>query len=378
NNSQIPIKKNFNVNKKLRSPNIYWIHPDGMLNFDAVAKYFNDNQEKFLSELKQRGFEINKGANFEAHHHTTCAIPVLMNPFSYENYIRGAISAADNIDMLNKYVLKILRVNSELQYAFKAKNYAVNVIGLYSFYYPISAGKFWLTGINKGQILTFDVVDNNSLLETYNFDNPYTRMILEFLLNRFKLSGENYKANIDEDQRRQILLNPWNNDDKNLYFVDALYDILHGNYPEPRLTIIHDLTPHAGYDHKEDGSRTEIINQNIPQNYLGQHIWSGKVLINVIDMILEQDPDAIIIIQSDHGMHTNLEPEFKAAFPDKFNSNTAKELWNSTMSAIRVPDKFKTGEEHYALNNPLNITRYLVNNFVGANNYEYLSPNAEF
>ncbi|MBQ9582101.1 MAG: hypothetical protein IJR21_07005, partial [Synergistaceae bacterium] len=72
------------------------------------------------------------------------------------------------------------------------------------------------------------------------------------------------------------------------------------------------------------------------------------------------------------------EQEFKAAFPDKFNSNTAKELWNSTMSAIRVPDKFKTGEEHYALNNPLNITRYLVNNFVGANNYEYLSPNAEF
>ncbi|MBQ4419010.1 MAG: hypothetical protein II870_05175, partial [Synergistaceae bacterium] len=113
-------------------------------------------------------------------------------------------------------------------------------------------------------------------------------------------------------------------------------------------------------------------------NYHAQHVWSGKVLINMIDLILAKDPDAVIIIQSDHGLHGNNEQEFKAAFPDKFNSNTAKELWNSTMSAIRVPDKFKTGEEHYALNNPLNITRYLVNNFVGANNYEYLSPNAEF
>ncbi|MBR0221695.1 MAG: hypothetical protein IJQ63_07985, partial [Synergistaceae bacterium] len=61
-NLELPIKKNFNINKNLSSPNIYWIHADGMLSFNAVAKYFNDNQEKFLNELEQRGFEINKGA----------------------------------------------------------------------------------------------------------------------------------------------------------------------------------------------------------------------------------------------------------------------------------------------------------------------------
>ena len=41
------------------------------------------------------------------------------------------------------------------------------------------------------------------------------------------------------------------------------------------------------------------------------------------------------------------------------------------MSAIYIPDKFKNGDEEY-LNNPLNISRYLVNNYVGNNNYDYL------
>lgn len=44
------------------------------------------------------------------------------------------------------------------------------------------------------------------------------------------------------------------------------------------------------------------------------------------------------------------------------------------MSAIRVPEKYQTGEEHYAMENPLNISRYLVNSFVGRN-YEYLPAN---
>ena len=85
-------------------------------------------------------------------------------------------------------------------------------------------------------------------------------------------------------------------------------------------------------------------------------------------MILEVDPDAVIVIQADHGLHGNTEEDFKKAFgPDA----DPIELWNSTMSAIRVPEKFRTGEEHYAMENPLNISRYLVNSFVGRN-YDYL------
>ena len=36
-----------------------------------------------------------------------------------------------------------------------------------------------------------------------------------------------------------------------------------------------------------------------------------------------------------------------------------------------IPDKYKNGDEIY-LNNPLNISRYIVNNYVGKN-YEYIN-----
>ena len=46
------------------------------------------------------------------------------------------------------------------------------------------------------------------------------------------------------------------------------------------------------------------------------------------------------------------------------------EIRNSVISAIYIPDKYKNGDEEY-LDNPFNISRYIVNNYVG-NNYEYL------
>ena len=65
---------------------------------------------------------------------------------------------------------------------------------------------------------------------------------------------------------------------------------------------------------------------------------------------------------------------FKKAFGDKANP---RELWNSTMSALRVPAEYKTGDEHYALETPLNMTRYLVNTFVGKN-YDYVKAESSY
>ena len=76
--TNIPIKKDFIVDSKSKSPNIYWIHPDGMLGVNAVKKFFHEDQEELLSKLKERGFEINPYANFEGRHTTAVAVPDLM------------------------------------------------------------------------------------------------------------------------------------------------------------------------------------------------------------------------------------------------------------------------------------------------------------
>lgn len=378
-NTKLPFKSSFNINKNLSSPNIYWIHADGMLNFKAVSKYFGDNQDEFAVNLINLGFEINKSAAFNAQHSTRTAVPVLMNPYSYDNYLKDFINK-NNKNLENKYALQILRMNSELQYALKSKKYAVNIIGTYDFYYPISGGNFWLTsqGMARRQIYPAEYLRDNFILAALSLEHVYLNKAAKNLLNIFKtyFTGSEYRANISEAKIREILLNAYDiNSNPQLDFAAALYDILNGDYQEPRLTIIHDFTPHYHYTHGEDGSlKIKNLKNMNPLDYHSQHVWSGKVLINIIDMILKRDPDAVIIIQSDHGLHGNSEEDFKKAFGDDAD---ILELWNSTMSAIRVPDKFKTGQEFYALQTPLNITRYLINNFVGAGNYEYISPDVQ-
>ena len=40
------------------------------------------------------------------------------------------------------------------------------------------------------------------------------------------------------------------------------------------------------------------------------------------------------------------------------------------INAYYIPEQYKNGEEEY-LNNPLNISRYIINNYVG-DNYSYV------
>ena len=380
-NIKLPVKFDFSVDENTKSPNIYWIHPDGMLGVDAVKKYFGESQEDFLTKLKDRGFEINPSANFEARHETRYAIPILMNPYSYDNWARDEIFSSKK--EVNNYIFNSLERNSELQYAFAAKKYALNIIsglGVYC-YYPSSTAKLWLLWLVSNEkfrirkrIFSHEDIMNTTWL-TFDFPNSFIRSIVKHISSITKeearLHGQNYQAQIDKKKLEEIFIKGYDDSDSLLDFASALYDILYGNYKKPSLTIIHVLTPHYPFIHDADGNIIRQDDNKNPLNYYLQHVWSAKILINVIDMILEKDSDAIIIIQSDHGLHGNTEEDFKSAFGEKADK---LELWNSTMSAIRVPPEFQTGEEHYALESPLNITRYLINNFVGRN-YEYLNEN---
>ena len=361
----VPVKRDFYVDKNTKAPNIYWIHPDGMLGINAVKKYFGEDQKEFLDALRSRGFTLNTNANFEARHSTSYAVPILMNPYSYDEWISKVITPIDK--PINSYDFTYLRMNSELQYALRTKNYALNMVGVYGYYYPVKGGKLWLLGLPRKNILSFDDVHDSWFMEGFLFRNAYIQCMLYFISSHVSKT-QLYQKHIDSEKLQEIFMKGWDSSQSSLDFVAALYDILHGDYPEPRLTIIHDPMPHNPYLYASDGEKIRTGNSKNPLDYYPQHVWSAKVVIYVLDMILETDPDAVIVIQADHGLHGNTEEDFKKAFGEEADK---KELWNCVMSAIRVPDKFKTGEEHYAMETPLNLTRYLVNNFVGKN-YEYV------
>lgn len=374
------LKTEFTQDDSLASPNIYWIHPDGMLGFDAFEKYYGDSQKDLTAALADRGFEISRSANIESAHQTTIAVPMLMCPYAYDTWIsqytvthEKAMKMRDDDNILGR--MGVLRKKAELQKAFYDKGYTVNVVGFEGYIYPPEGGYHWISdrvwkqGKAEGRISSIrSMLANIAKINIY-FELCCNKAISMIGSPKKYIETSKYRAYMPEEKAKAVLHGAYQNADCDAeQNVRGLYDVLNGGYNSPRLTLVHNLTPHAAYWLKEDGSGIPQEYSYNPIDYHSQHIYSGKVLVGMADIIIEADPSAIIIIQSDHGLHVNTEEDFIQAFGEDAN---AVELWNSVISAVRVPEQYRNGEEHYMMDTPLNIARYLVNNFVGRN-YEYL------
>lgn len=364
------------------SPNIYWIHPDGMMGFDAFEKYYGDSQEVLEESLINRGFEISRSANFESGHSTSIAIPILASPYAYDTWIsQYMVSSVEAIKMSKNtnimYRLQLLNQKEEFQTAFSNIGYTINTIGLYGYWYPAEGGYFWSTGNDlnwvqkyNGQDWTLSVKNDLYNIATINSYFYWCSKIITDNIRKFAEYGvvSEYRAHMPDEEARAVLLEAYQKAVPGKYQdVLGLYDVLNGGYASPRLTIIHNGIAHYPFCFNEDGSMHESSMDSL--DYYSQHIYSGKVVTAMVDMIIDADPDAVIVIQADHGLHGNTEEDFIRAFGEKAD---AVEIWNSTISAVRIPEQYRNGEEKYMMDTPLNIVRYLVNNFVGRN-YEYIT-----
>ena len=71
----------------LPSPDIHWIHCDGMLGFDSFQTCYQDRQEEFQRFLEQNGFEVYRSASFNALSRTVCALPYMMIQAFYDRFL---------------------------------------------------------------------------------------------------------------------------------------------------------------------------------------------------------------------------------------------------------------------------------------------------
>jgi hypothetical protein len=129
------------------------------------------------------------------------------------------------------------------------------------------------------------------------------------------------------------------------------------------------------YIYDEDGNvyNTRLEDPHDLYLYLPNHIYTIKEMMAQIDIIVANDPNAVIIVQADHGIH-GIGPTlrgYSSEYMSKRGYSLEEQLYMnmSTISAVRIPPQY--GELTQPLD-PLDIARYLVNNFVGAGNYEYL------
>lgn len=84
--------------------------------------------------------------------------------------------------------------------------------------------------------------------------------------------------------------------------------------------------PHVPFLVDENGNSIptgQSLNLRDDKYYLGQYIYATKLMIQMMESVLSKDPDAVIMVCSDHGMRATTDPELflEGKFSYEFASN---------------------------------------------------------
>jgi hypothetical protein len=393
------IKTSFTVDTALPHPNVYFVQTDAMVGFDTINRYFGDSQGTLKSELNNRGFVINDTAKLYAGG-TFIGVPMLTSPTFFDSYAKNIISGTkkltnnsdkkidvntqffekfqeDGVAILDYQYGSVLN-NNELAQSFIDAGYSQAANGVLDFGGSAVIEKFY-----NGLINATENGDDTEILTAPPVGDVFRQRFVDLLINTSALtlcgttlanaiSHRNSDAylpqSIDYLPQYEDIVNryiePIVDDDRARQVVRILYDMLQTT-KEPRLLYLVEGIAHYYFYFDENGHQREGANGlGVGEMYL-QWQWAAKVMLACVDMILEQDPDAVIVLESDHGFHGY---EYDEMRKDGYTEEDMRNLHYSVMSAVRIPPQYGTLSEPL---DPLDITRYMVNNCVGEN-YEYL------
>ena len=386
----------FVVDDSLDHPNIYWIHAESMVDETVLEKYWGEDTFGFTEKLEERGFYVNHEGYVYGSQHTTYILPSLFSPTFYDANIgsypktwyetRTAPSSALCRDvMLN---------NHEFINAFDAAGYeTVSIIRPSELKWVLSPSQIIYYYEQEGISIGRNPNDVTPLDEVFYYDleqeegfvqySAYPISVLMSYLHIYENSHNQYKKfypdeiavdYVSDEYKLQILPGSyWLSVLCNSNYIDAVSYSL--DYTDsPSMTIIYGDFAHSLIFDEYGNRQTDIFDYHL-QKYYEQYLYSERLLLYLVDSILENDKDAIIIIQGDHGPHTTVGDsveELREVFGDDVNPS---EFWNNLLSAVRIPEQYQTEDYPEAVQNPRNIVRYLVNSYVGEN-YEYIPGEA--
>ncbi len=384
------------VDRSLPSPNVYWFHCDAMMGLRSFGSCFGYDTTGFEGRLGARGFQVNPDAMLETSRTTRVALPALMCPDFYDSYLSSRLSTHERAKAYDCSVDQArlerqLATRNELVQAFEAKGYATSSVISDSAWDAIlqpatqkvyhcdtnqsqlraqqaGASKPTTSGYWKNSRLLLDAVARPIQAALTPLLDRYGRMLS---VPRKTVASDPVEPNTVSRKELEALL------------PEPYWIIVHGSMvngcvysikksASPSLSIFYVLVAHQPFTLDFEGDLLESIDGDLenPANYAGQYLVAQELLLFLVDKILQKDPNAVIVLQADHGLHVATAEEFEAVMGRPIRE---VDLWNNVLCALRVPAKLRTGEESKALDNPLNMTRYLVNSFVGRR-YKYLDP----
>jgi hypothetical protein len=337
------IKRSFQVDPSLPYPDIYWIHMDGLMSFETVERFWGLNYDDLREEIQARGFKIYENAEVNGGF-TRATLPAIFSPSFYDSFWGEQLANTETMlnpershyllsDVLNGVGLndfEDIAPHFELLSAFFARGYELYVNTSYD-YVPTSF---------------------EQLLEEQHHVSGFWERLQRSDLPRL-LSMTTPLPMIYHE-----------------YTGDDTEGVTHLRHIEPvaRFVFLENVDAHMG-----EGVQFRIMDsdRNHLPNYVRYDLYPSHgfeiAILNMldeIDEILERNPNAVIVLQSDHGFH--IVPMQQHLKELGYPLEQILELIYSVFSAVRIPDEYGGLDEPIA---PLNITRELVNRFVGENYY---------
>lgn len=234
--------------------NVYYFIFDEYGGYENLLRYTGYDNTPFYEALEDLGFNVSKSSRG----YTVDTINELPNLVNLAQINDSSMSYESRINNLE---------NPLLFQIFKSKGYKLNVISDY------------------GAIPIDDNIDYSFKTEMY-----------EDTLENFLIKNTAYYPFLIEQYRNSRIIE-----------VESIFQYMIGSSdisPENLFTFAYVEFPHSPWVVDEYGKNlplSEKQNWDNPSTYLGQLKYASKKILDVVEIITEKDPDAIIIIQSDHG-----------------------------------------------------------------------------
>ena len=363
-------RQSFIIDEDLPSPNIYWIWADATFSLEKFESFYGISQQMHRERLQSLGFVIYEDATLNVAN-TAIAMSVLFSPYFYDTHFNGIMEPLSEMTNIDYAMSGLIRdallesgltiysaaANNEMFRAFIDAGYHVTSIAdptimdwipHHLFYSKTATDDYILSIPYEYYVPSFwNVVSRGDIAKMLTTSTPLYLLFDSSTIPEAPVPIEipAYSALLPE----QLVL------DFNQHYELNTYRSLIDTFrlDGPRLTYIALEYSHPAW--------WEVVHDY--RTYPEAHENTMDIAFNLIDMILENDSNAIIVLQSDHGFHSHF-TQIRTIELGGYDMETIAALQRTVLSAVLIPDIY--GGLTAPLE-PRNIARELVNRFVGGN-----------
>lgn len=256
--------------------NIYLLLFDEYAGFAQMEKYYGYDNRPLKDFLTENNFSV----SYTSHNESNSTRVVLTNLVNLDYVVN-----ADNVAKENE----TLRKNGRLYDLMREQGYQVEILELYNFM--------------GGHIPQQEAASGEAV--TVNGENLYDICIRQSAFYPF--------AHADTAEAIEDIL----------MFADYLSD--KESLPEGgTFTLAYFVFPHQPFIVDENGAaipQSQSSNWEDSRYYLGQYKYATKLILSILDNIIQNDPEAVIILQSDHGARATTHKDYTKKFPMEIMTN---------------------------------------------------------